>query len=98
MLNTIEKLNSEKSKLNDLAEIIFRETTTLGVRFYETARFKLERKNKNVKTKYGNIDVKIGKHKDAIYNIMPEYESIRGRAKQKVVPIKEVYNNAIKSY
>lgn len=75
-----------------LCNVIFDETTTIGVRIYPAARKKLEREIKTVKTKYGNIRVKISRLNGKIKNIMPEYEDCARIAKKNKIPLKEVYD------
>ncbi len=73
---------------------IFSETTTLGVRTYLVKREKLDRFQKQVKTKYGKVMVKIGKVGNAIKNISPEYEDCVRISRIKNVPLKMVYDEA----
>lgn len=77
LANIIMKKGRPAVKLTVLAEIknteklcniIFDETTTLGVRIYQAARKKLEREIKTIKTKYGNVRVKISKLNNAHKN------------------------------
>ena len=56
--------------------IIFRHTTTIGIRKSEVLRDCLERKIISVKTPYGDADVKVCRYEDETF-IYPEYESIR---------------------
>lgn len=78
------------SDLKKLENIIFRETTTIGLRYYKVNRTKLERKKSTIKTKYGNIDVKIVKLNDEVFTY-PEYESIKEIANKNNIPLKELY-------
>ena len=79
-----------------LAEIIFKEATTLGMRIYPTARKKLEIEKKKVKTKYGEITLKIGKLNGKIMNISQEYEDCCRIAEKKNIPLKLVIDEAKK--
>ena len=81
-----------------LAEIIFRETTTLGVRIYETRRKKLFVEKKEVVTKYGTIGIKIGKLKSGIVTVSPEYRDCKKIADEKDVALRDVYDLAKKRY
>lgn len=85
------------SEKNSIFKIIFKETTTLGIRYREEARVKLERLEKNVKTKYGDIRIKAGYYANQVVNIMPEYEDCKRVALEKNVPLKKVIEEAIKS-
>jgi uncharacterized protein (TIGR00299 family) protein len=68
-----------EADLDGVLNAFFDETTTLGVRLYETRRNKLSRENITVETKYGKVDVKVGKLGDVVKNVSPEYERIAGR-------------------
>jgi uncharacterized protein (TIGR00299 family) protein len=79
-----------------LAEIILRESTTLGVRMYPVERVILAREVREVETEYGMIKVKVAFDSEGeIVNLMPEYESCRQTAEENKVPLKEVYQEAI---
>ena len=82
---------SEVKNTDKLIDIIFDETTTLGVRIYQATRKKLEREIKTIKTKYGNARVKISKLNNVVKNIMPEYEDCIRIAKKYKIPLKKVY-------
>ena len=81
----------EVENTDKLCNIIFDETTTLGVRIFPAAKKKLDREIRTIKTKYGNVRVKISKLNDEIKNIMPEYEDCVKIAKNKKIPLKKVY-------
>ena len=88
---------AEEKYTDKLCNIIFDETTTLGIRIYPARRKKLEREIKTVKTKYGNVRVKISKLNDEIKNISPEYEDCVNIAKKNKIPLKKVYEE-VKNY
>lgn len=82
------------AKINDtekLCKTIFGETTTIGVRIHKAAKKMLDREAKTIKTKYGGLRVKISKLDNKTKNIMPEYEDCAKIAKDKKIPLKEVY-------
>lgn len=83
---------------NQLTDIIFNETTTFGIRIYKTHRKKLLVEKVKVKTKYGEITIKIGKTKDEIKLISPEYEDCKKLAQENNVSLKEIYELAKLSY
>jgi len=79
-----------------LAQLILRESTTIGVRMYPAERITLRREEQEVETKYGLIRIKVAFHEEGkVINLMPEYESCRQAAEEKKVPLKEVYQEAI---
>jgi uncharacterized protein (TIGR00299 family) protein len=75
-------------------EMLFSETTTLGVRSYEVARRALERRMVTVQTAYGPIDVKVGNLNGRVVNAMPEFEQCREAASRAGVALKEVEDAA----
>ncbi|MBR2289082.1 MAG: nickel pincer cofactor biosynthesis protein LarC [Clostridia bacterium] len=81
----------EKDNLDNLLEIIFKETTTIGARFYKVDRAELKREMVEIDTKYGKVSgKKITTPKGAVY-VYPEYESIKKLAEEKDIPLKEIY-------
>ena len=82
---------AELKDTNKLCNIIFDETTTLGVRIYQATRKKLDREIKTIKTKYGNVRVKISKLNNEVKNITPEYEDCVRIAKSRKIPLKNIY-------
>ncbi|RLB04165.1 MAG: nickel pincer cofactor biosynthesis protein LarC [Deltaproteobacteria bacterium] len=92
---TIRVLSSA-SQREKLAQILLKESTTLGVRMYRAERLILSREQREVETKYGIIRIKVAFDKEGkIANIMPEYESCLQAAQRKGVPLKEVYQEAL---
>ena len=73
-----------------LAQLLFEQTTTLGVRISEARRKCLEREMVNVETEYGTIPIKVGKHDGRVLNVAPEFEDCQRCAAQKSVPLKRV--------
>lgn len=83
---------TESSKLNKIVPCIFDETTTFGVRHYSANRFILDRKIRNINTKFGRVRVKIGFLNNRIQSISPEYEDCKAIAKRYNVPFQTVYD------
>lgn len=73
-----------------LQNIIFRETTTIGIRYRFEYRTELEREMIEIDTKYGKIKAKKVNNNGEEY-IYPEYESIKKLAVEKNIPLKEFY-------
>jgi len=73
-----------------LGELLFSETTTLGIRAYEVERRALERKIVAVETQYGPIDVKVAQLNGHVVKAMPEYEQCRQAARDANVPLRVV--------
>ena len=80
-----------KENLDNILEIIFKETTTIGARFYKVDRAELKREMVEIDTKYGRVSgKKITTPKGAVY-VYPEYESIKKLAEENNIPLKEIY-------
>ncbi len=91
---TMLSVIADEEKMEKMLEIIFDETTTLGIRISKIKRRKLNRENRKVPTKYGKIEVKIGKHDGVVKNISPSYEECRKIATHLKIPLKKVYQEA----
>ena len=81
-----------------LTELIFVETTTLGVRHREEARKSLARRWENVRTQWGEVRIKIASMNGAVTNYAPEYEDCRRLAAEHRVPLKTVMQEASQQY
>ena len=85
-------------KSHELTQLIFAETTTLGVRMRQEVRAALTRLYVTVQTKWGGVRVKLAKLNGTVSNYAPEYEDCRRIAEQQRVPLKTVLQEAIKIY
>jgi pyridinium-3,5-bisthiocarboxylic acid mononucleotide nickel chelatase len=81
-----------------LTQLIFTETTTLGVRRREEVRQTLARRWENVRTTWGDVRIKIGSMNGTITNYAPEYEDCRRIAAEHHVPLKTVMQEAAQIY
>ncbi|HST12711.1 MAG TPA: LarC family nickel insertion protein, partial [Terriglobales bacterium] len=81
-----------------LTQIIFAETTTLGVRRREEQRQTLARRWVSVTTSWGDVRMKIASMNGTVTNYAPEYEDCRRIAAEHKVPLKRVMNSAIEAY
>ena len=77
-----------------LADIIFRESTTLGVRYREEQRLVLPRSSMHVRTPYGRVRVKIAQRPGGRITVSPEYDDCARRAAAKRVSLREVMDAA----
>lgn len=81
-----------------LSQIMFSETTTLGVRRRDEIRRTLARRWENVQTQWGDVRVKIASMNGAVTNYAPEYEDCRRIAEQHHVPLKAVLQETLRVY
>jgi hypothetical protein len=75
---------------------ILSETTTLGVRYYESRRRLLWRDRFEVKTTYGDIPVKRVKDLQGNFRIVPEYDVCQKIAREQNIPLRRVYDTIIR--
>jgi len=80
-----------RGQVEKLLDILFRESTTLGVRVSETRRLSLPRSFHLIKTKFGEIRVKVAHRGNSIIKMAPEYEDCKKAAKDYQVPLSQVY-------
>ncbi|MGO8676849.1 MAG: nickel pincer cofactor biosynthesis protein LarC [Limisphaerales bacterium] len=73
------------------------ETTAFGVRRYSAERRKLAREWITVSTPHGQIEVKLGRLDGRIVQAAPEFESCKKVSEQAKVPLKQVYEAALRS-
>jgi uncharacterized protein (TIGR00299 family) protein len=81
-----------------LEQIIFAETTTLGVRRRTENRHVLARKWQTVSTRFGDVRIKIANLNGTVSNYAPEYEDCRRIAAEHRVPLKLVMQEAVQEY
>jgi uncharacterized protein (TIGR00299 family) protein len=81
-----------------LAQLVFEQTTTIGLRMYEARRKVLERETVEVETPYGTVHVKVAKREGKVLNAAPEYEDCQRLATDKSVPLKQVMLAAQMAY
>lgn len=87
-----------ESALAAVEEVIFRETTTLGVRRYPAARHKLHRKEHTVQTPWGPVRGKLGWREGRPPIFSPEYDDCARVARARQVPLHEVFAAAQGAY
>ncbi len=80
-----------EAEADKFSELMLRETTAFGVRRTIAERRKLQREFTTVKTKFGNVTVKLGKLNGKVVQAAPEFESCKKLAAQKKVPLKQIY-------
>jgi uncharacterized protein (TIGR00299 family) protein len=83
-------LLSESANVSRLIDLVFRETTTIGVRTYEVRRKTLERELVPVATPFGDVRMKISRMNGSVLNATPEYEDCQRIANQRGIPLKQV--------
>ena len=82
-----------------LAQIIFAETSTIGLRFHPVERLKLHREIREVETRFGRIRIKVsraqnGAHAHDHANLAPEYDDCKRAAVEHGVALRVVIEEA----
>jgi pyridinium-3,5-bisthiocarboxylic acid mononucleotide nickel chelatase len=81
-----------------LAKILFEETTTIGVRYYPVGRIILKRTEGTIKTRFGDVKVKILQELSGEKRISPEYDELKRIADDKKLPLRIVRDEVVKSF
>lgn len=96
VLLTLLCANSDRERMT---ELLFRETTTLGLRYREERRVILQREFVIVETAFGPIKIKVARQADGrLMNVAPEFEDCHAAALQHQVAVREVQLAALRAY
>ena len=85
------------AEADKFSELMLRETSSFGVRRHSAERRKLKREFVKVKTAYGDVTVKLARLEGKIIHATPEFASCREHAERSGVPLKHVYEAAIRA-
>lgn len=81
----------EDERLSVVEQVIFSETTTLGIRYMHASCHRLAREFEQVLTRWGLLTVKVGYHQGKLVQYAPEFKECEQVAKEHQVPLKQVY-------
>ena len=95
---TLLTVLAKRENADTLSQIIFSETTTLGVRRREESREVLARKIITVVTSFGGIRMKLASMNGSVSHYAPEYEDCRRIAAEQRVPLKLVMQEAVQEF
>lgn len=82
----------------EIANTLFTESTTIGVRRTEIERIILERETEEIESPWGTIRIKIARHRGKQVGASPEYEDLKRAAASAGLPIREVHRQAMEIY
>ncbi len=85
-----------EEKKKEAGTIILSETSSIGLRYSYIDRLEAQRKTIKVKTSLGTVKVKLAYHDGELVNVAPEHEDCAKIARTKKVPLKKVYQEALK--
>jgi uncharacterized protein (TIGR00299 family) protein len=95
---TLVTVVAPPEKRQPLSGVLFRDTTTIGVRYQEMHRERLEREIRTVVTPVGPIRFKIARRGGSIVNASPEFEDCARAAAERQMPIKDVQALAVRAW
>jgi hypothetical protein len=93
---TLVQVLCEEACLDRLVHRLLSETTTIGVRYYKTARKRLVREQVTIQTSFGEVQVKRVKELDGSERLVPEYDVCRVIALKRNLPLRLVYETIAK--
>ena len=88
----------EEAGLSKMADLLFNETTSFGLRIERIQRWKLDRKFTKVATPFGVIIMKIGLRGDEVVQAAPEFESCREASERTGKPLRVIYEAAMHAW
>ena len=88
----------EPERGDALSQLLFAETTTIGVRIHEARRKVLDRELVTVETPYGAVTVKVARREGKVVNVAPEFDDCQRLAAEQSVPLKQVMAAAGAAY
>ena len=95
---TLVSVIAKPSDRERLSGLLFAETTTIGVRYQEMRRDRLDREVRTIETAVGPIRFKIASRGDRVLNASPEFEDCARVAADRKLPIKDVQALAVKAW
>jgi hypothetical protein len=84
--------------LNGVAEALFRESTTIGIRWQRAMRRELAREEVRVRLPGGTVRLKVSRLGDEVTRVAPEYDDCRELARRSGVPLREVLDAAARAF
>lgn len=88
----------ENADVSKIADLVFAETSSFGLRIEQTRRLKLERKFETVQTPFGEITVKLGLKNGEVIQAAPEFESCRAASEKTGAPLRAIFGAARRAY
>lgn len=95
---TLLSVICEPGLVDKLSNIIFEETTSIGVRIDTRRRICLQREIVTVETEFGPVSLKLARRNGEVLNVQPEYEDCRAAATKNGVALKRVRDAAMVAF
>ena len=84
--------------MDALIEAVFRETTSIGVRYYPVGRRVLDRAFETVRVGGEKIGIKVAALGGQTVNVQPEYDDLLAAARKTGKPLKEIAHAAVREF
>jgi uncharacterized protein (DUF111 family) len=91
-------VTGEPADADRLAELVLRQSPTLGVRVRTETRLELARRFEKVVTTWGEVVLKVASLPDGTERAMPEFESVRQISVASGVPVREISDAAVSAW
>lgn len=95
---TLVTVLAQPEQRDALTGLLFAETTTIGVRYQEVLRERLDREIRTIETPVGTIRFKVASRDARIFNASPEFDDCARIAQERGIPIKDVQALAMKAW
>ncbi len=95
---TLVSVLVDPTRKDAVVDVLFRETTTIGVRFTEWQRECLTRETITVATPFGDVRVKVARRDGRTMNAQPEFDDCAARAREHGVATKDVHAAAMRAW
>jgi pyridinium-3,5-bisthiocarboxylic acid mononucleotide nickel chelatase len=95
---TLMTIVARPDQRETMLDIVFRESTTIGVRYQELARECLDREMVTVETPIGAVRFKVARRAGQVLNAQPEFDDLAKRAEERGIPVKEAQALAQKAW
>jgi hypothetical protein len=95
---TLLSIIAPPARREKLTSLVFRETTTIGVRYREMDRECLDRETIAVDTPFGRVAMKVARRNGEVMNAAPEFDDCARLAAERGAPVKDVQAAAMKAF
>jgi hypothetical protein len=95
---TLVTVLAPPSRRAQVTDVLFRETTTIGLRYHEMDRECLQRETLTVETPIGAVRFKVASRDGRVLNAVPEFDDCAAIAAARHLPVKEVQAIAVRAY
>lgn len=79
--------------VGSVSDILFQETTTIGLRWRTENRIVARRQIRRIETRHGTVRVKLAESRGRVVNMTPEYDDCKRVALEKRLPLKQVMDD-----